>query len=665
MKKKLIYLIIGLVAISALVAGSYYSYYKNSVKDISSSLEFIQESLAETAAIKDIGDLLQAKKKNLTADYTWAKVETMAASLANQIASLSGNYRLAEYKKAATIWTVKIREAAKDPKIWSDVPAQPGDFTIKLRNNEAGQLLKELLSKITELTQFGSDAITRKDKETMRYVAAKLLVQKHWLNGLAHYQEAGYFADLVASAYAATEQTDNCSTTSLQDQPWCILRTNKKIYDIQKKIDDLLNAAMAYSRESKDAEKNWNQATKEFMDMFKEQGVLSPETAPAMAKIMQNNNLLPPDTSTPSSKVQTYQDNCLANGGKLSGVNKGNGWIPTAENGNYCDFKDQEKNCWNFLTYSGSYFAGGDDGCEQHNVLPAATGPNSPSAQTSKPAEPPAPVAKTETPSKPQASAKQPTPATTPKSTTPKTPLRDLGTPTGTAALKIEFTLSQNTFTAQVGERFSYSFCQPAVTRSSDLCTAASTNPRYGLPPYSFYLESGVGFLPYGLTLNLNGLLEGTPTAAGSRTVGICAKDTGGFSVCRKITISVKAAAKPLTISIDSTNCEFVSYTTPWDPNPYWAIYKMTANGSISSTNQQVVSIDIGGKETGPPLISCGSWSANVKENEKVTCTGEGSTSWQYSITINHGGPVPVRYQVVARTEDYSIFKLMPILCAD
>lgn len=46
--------------------------------------------------------------------------------------------------------------------------------------------------------------------------------------------------------------------------------------------------------------------------------------------------------------------------------------------------------------------------------------------------------------------------------------------------------------------------------------------------------------MPLGLTLNLNGLLTGTPTAAGSKTANICAKDTGGFYACQKITINVE-----------------------------------------------------------------------------------------------------------------------------
>lgn len=124
-----------------------------------------------------------------------------------------------------------------------------------------------------------------------------------------------------------------------------------------------------------------------------------------------------------------------------------------------------------------------------------------------------------------------------------KQPLKNLGLPTGTVAPKIQFVLSKSNFTSTVGDRFTYSFCQPTLNSSSDLCTASAANPTYGLPPYSFYLQSGVGFLPYGLTLNLNGLLEGTPTAKGSRTVGICAKDTGGVSVCHQIVINIQAKA--------------------------------------------------------------------------------------------------------------------------
>lgn len=92
----------------------------------------------------------------------------------------------------------------------------------------------------------------------------------------------------------------------------------------------------------------------------------------------------------------------------------------------------------------------------------------------------------------------------------------------------ITFTVPEEIPTATVGEPYSYSFTQ-------------ETNPTGGNPPYSFMLGSGVGFPPLGLTLDVNGELSGTPTAAGTRTFEVCVKDLGGNQSCRKTSLTVKA----------------------------------------------------------------------------------------------------------------------------
>ena len=648
--------------------GGWLAYQQWDYKHLPDTIFLIQESLAEVAAAKEVGDILTAKKSDVPGYFNWENARKVADDMAKQIDDLD-RYRLNEYKKVVIAWSERISQAAQDQITWQDVPAGPADFKIKLKKDAASELFARSLAKVDELARFGDYAVERKDKETMRYIAARLLVQRHWLNGLARYEEVGMFAGLTfpSDVYAASQ--DIC-TFSKKDSPICAFEMNKQLNEISVKINNLLVAATNYTWGRADAKEKWLEASKQIIDLIEEQGVLSRNTPEEVADIMKKEGILPggsnelKEESKQPPKLQAFEEACSAKGGTLKETAPNEVGLPALEHGYHCYFQEEQKNCWNFLTYSGSDFAGGEAGCEKHNLLPYAMAKNYAPPQDKSEQTQPEQSSPTSTKASPAAKPTTPKPAE-PKPTAPKPQLPDLGQPTGTAAPKIEFVLSQSQFKGNVGEHFQYSFCQPAITRSSDLCTAASTNPRFGLPPYSFSLEPGVGFLPYGLTLNLNGLLEGTPTAEGSRTVGICAKDAGGVSVCRKITISVKAAAKPLTISIDSVKCEFISYTTPWDPNPYWAIYKMTANGSISSANQQVVVIDIGGEETGPPLISCGSWSANVKGNEEVTCAGTGSTSWQYSITINHKGDVPVRYQVSARGEDYSSWKQMSILCSD
>ena len=90
-----------------------------------------------------------------------------------------------------------------------------------------------------------------------------------------------------------------------------------------------------------------------------------------------------------------------------------------------------------------------------------------------------------------------------------------------------------------VGQVFSYSFCRPALTGSADLCNDVGANPTGGQPPYHFQLGAGTGFPPSGLSLGLNGILSGTPSAAGTKTFSVCAVDLSAKSVCQDVIMAI------------------------------------------------------------------------------------------------------------------------------
>jgi hypothetical protein len=111
------------------------------------------------------------------------------------------------------------------------------------------------------------------------------------------------------------------------------------------------------------------------------------------------------------------------------------------------------------------------------------------------------------------------------------------------AVEKIIFILPAELPEAKSGTPYpSYSFCQPDSARSGATCgglAGATIDPTGGNPPYSFSVEFGAGFLPTGMALELNGLLKGTPTQAGTYTFGICVKDLSDEQVCKKTSITV------------------------------------------------------------------------------------------------------------------------------
>jgi hypothetical protein len=83
----------------------------------------------------------------------------------------------------------------------------------------------------------------------------------------------------------------------------------------------------------------------------------------------------------------------------------------------------------------------------------------------------------------------------------------------------------------------------PAVVAGNSYSQYLSANG--GTAPYTWTLLSGA--LPTGLTLSPNGLLSGTPTAAGTFVFTAQVKDAGGQTA--SLTITLKVTSPPLTIS--------------------------------------------------------------------------------------------------------------------
>ncbi|GEM_PF-3522158 len=90
---------------------------------------------------------------------------------------------------------------------------------------------------------------------------------------------------------------------------------------------------------------------------------------------------------------------------------------------------------------------------------------------------------------------------------------------------KVVLEVPANLPAAEVGKPYQYSF----------------NNPTGGQPPYHFQVEGG--FPPFGIILDLNGILSGTPTAEGRRTFSVCAVDLAGVQSCKQTILSVAIRA--------------------------------------------------------------------------------------------------------------------------
>jgi len=61
--------------------------------------------------------------------------------------------------------------------------------------------------------------------------------------------------------------------------------------------------------------------------------------------------------------------------------------------------------------------------------------------------------------------------------------------------------------------------------------------------PYTFSLQTGVGFPPIGWSLSSTGLLAGVANTAGSASFGVCATDTGGRTGCTPVNVTIAPPA--------------------------------------------------------------------------------------------------------------------------
>ncbi len=308
----------------------------------------LQDNLTTATAIKIYGDTM---KVAVPTAFT-GKNDTVAnteQNIAQKIAALHLPSNLADYKKAATVWPGRIAEAAGDLKTWSDLSKQPGDFNLTIRSSKAKKYLEHATEQLAVLKEFGDANIKRGDREAMAYLAAKLLVQDHWLNGLAHSKNS-FLAQAItpALAYAGderkicyqVEKIDICAAT------------------VKQTMDELYQSAYDYATNKDKTATAW---TKAWDTAVKDRGL--PIEILASTGVSKEQ---PKYTPT----VQAFVDDCFTRGGAINNTKPESDLLPTSESGYRCDYKSGTNNCWDWLTYSGGNYTGGGNGCLEINLIP-------------------------------------------------------------------------------------------------------------------------------------------------------------------------------------------------------------------------------------------------------------------------------------------------------
>ncbi|MFA5185239.1 MAG: hypothetical protein WC551_02040 [Patescibacteria group bacterium] len=327
----------------------------------------IQDNVSEAAAVKIMGDSIVAKDP--IPGSSMPRVKATAQMIENRLQFLKVPQELEGYRLSVKEWAHALAVSTEDPAAWEALPDQPAPFVVTMRDAKAKAVLQDSLKAVAAVKEFGDLAIERRDRITMMYVAAKLLAQKHWLQSVRNYQEAGFLSlrHFVSPAFAADAQSldgvgrrvcigrggiDAKADGGSPSNVFCIEDAVSSIQSIETSAADL---AKGTSRSDAPWIGAWRQLEGE--------GVVT-VSAPSLG-------------TQYSASVQTFIDACHGKGGVVGGTGGIMTGLPTTESGWTCEFKTKGQNngpdipCWDFLTYSGGRYMGGNAGCEQEHLLPA------------------------------------------------------------------------------------------------------------------------------------------------------------------------------------------------------------------------------------------------------------------------------------------------------
>ncbi len=352
--------------------GGYAIYISNDYSRTVEVLPLLQYDLTEAAASKLMGDKL-TEGKSVPSAYSWWKVQSSTQRTAQIVSGLSVPGRLQDYKRTIVVWVAKMADVSKDHKDWPSIAAEPSSFTLSLNTSQAKTFFAQSLQDISAIREFGDTAIRKKDSQALLYVAARLMVQKHWLHALASSEDPGFFALLPISTARAAEKREICAPGK-DEKSICLSA-------FLGTIDELYQTALDVLASKDGAAAAWDGA----WSKAGEQG-LATVAADEKAKY--------------SPAVQTFIDDCYAQGGEIKDTLESRNRIMTDESGYVCVFLKGSDNCWRFLSYSGGRYSGGAGTCPEENIVPlsiTAPWPEQPASEKTPVSQP-----KTSTPTKTQ-----------------------------------------------------------------------------------------------------------------------------------------------------------------------------------------------------------------------------------------------------------------------
>jgi hypothetical protein len=291
-------------------------------------LPLMQENLIEVVAYKTAGNQLNSDKKDYALGYQWPAIKEMARRAVPALISLPSAKILEDYRKNTVIWLGKMRDTTENPKEWVNLGDAPASFTIKLNKSQAAEQFKLAAQDVLVLKKIGDYNIKNVDIDGMRYVLARAIVKK-------------YFIEAIVASQSKNGKVEPLCYMD-KDKKVCSDKILKLADDVIKNVKDLLNF-------DETSVKKW------------------PEIWAETIKNIDSSLAGEAKDAKDFPGEQAFTDECYARGGELSDLPVLSGNFFNNELGGVCNFKLKNDICWDFLSASGGRFSGGSSGCSTKN----------------------------------------------------------------------------------------------------------------------------------------------------------------------------------------------------------------------------------------------------------------------------------------------------------
>lgn len=385
------------VAMEAMLVGGLNTYADS---EATSATALLQDSYAEVAAAISLGDAIQQGRA--PSDVTFATVQARAFAVYLRLSVLDVPGQLADYTSSLKAWakdvvTASIKAQTGSP--WQGVPDTPAPFQVNMTAGQANAAFATTLRQIATLIEFGDHAVAARDPGAMRFVGARLNGQAYWLEGIytsadpnvvaaqLHFIEpvnaptSGGVAEADTGMRLVAAVSVQLSLFPRHWGPWrsprrvptcqrdiCISRVRRPLSGLWRSATNYSVACAATGGKFNGAcindssNQQWVGATQGILPMINASGA-QPIGGPGAS-------VGKPDAQLPPALAAFYAQ-CQAKGGVYGGIMSGRERLPTTEGGWTC----QAHGCWDYLTYSGTPYRGGQPGCPELGLVPKPFGP--------------------------------------------------------------------------------------------------------------------------------------------------------------------------------------------------------------------------------------------------------------------------------------------------